>query len=70
MRERGELVNSKGERGLALRIWVKILDKGEQIRTGFSKSFQTADSDLCFVGPSAKVVTGCWSFTGSRIHWK
>lgn len=49
---------------------MKILDKGEQIRAGFSKSFQTADSVLCFVGPSARVATGCWSFTGSRIHWK
>lgn len=49
---------------------MKILDKGEQIRAAFSKSFQTAYSVFVFVGPSARVATGCWSFTGSRIHWK
>lgn len=52
--------------GLGEDKWIKE----SQIRAGISMSIQTADSHLCSVGPSARVVTGCWSFTVSRIHWK
>lgn len=52
--------------GLGEDIWIKE----SQIRAWFSMGIQTADSVLFSVGPSARVVTGCWSFTGSRIHWK